>query len=421
MCHQYLKRTMNYLSKNPKLKILSVITGYLPAIGGAQIHTHTLNKELAKRHQVQVVCQWTENRTDFLRGTTVNAPNQAAFVIDGIPVTRISPTIQERRQMRFWVWGYFLLQTQAINQISSVLSKHLIPFANDIDLIHNVRMGREGLSFSGLRVAQTRHLPFVFTPLHHPRWGSWLHRHYQLLYQEADAILALTAWERQKLIEFGVDPHRIVISGIGPVLVAGQNGSTFREQHGLSGPLVLFLGQKYRYKGLGALLAAAKLVWSQMPNVHFACLGPRTAYSKRLFMGEMDKRIIELGIVDLATKSSALQAADVVCIPSNQESFGGVFVEAWSSGSPVIGGDCPALREVITDGKDGFIVQQKADQIADRILRLLGDMDLRSQMVENGREKVNSQYSWDKIAEQTEKAYRIAIKTKTKSTDESLN
>jgi glycosyltransferase involved in cell wall biosynthesis len=172
----------------------------------------------------------------------------------------------------------------------------------------------------------------------------------------------------------------------------------------------MFLGQKYRYKGIRSLLEATELVWSQMPKVQFVFIGPRTAYSGRLFLKFPDERIIELGIVDLATKSSALQAADVVCVPSNQESFGGVFVEAWASGSPVVGGDCPAVREVISDGKDGFIVQQNPVQIADRLIRLLRDPMLRLRMAGTGMEKVNARYSWEHIAARTEEAYQLARK-----------
>lgn len=400
------------MTESSDLKILSVITGYVPSIGGAQIHTHHLNQELAKRHNLQVICQWTENRTDFLRGTTLHSPPQESFKVDGLPVERISPTPEERKRMNFWVWSYFILQSPAITHISSTLSKHIMPFASDVDVIHNVRMGREGLSYASFRVAREFDVPFVFTPLHHPRWGSWLHRHYQFLYREADAVIALTDWERQELVRFGVDERRIVVSGIGPVLELDQDGTSFRSYLNNPGPLVLFLGQKYKYKGIDSILAATKIVWSQIPDANFAFIGPRTAYSRRLFNNVADNRIIELDSVDLATKTSALLAADVVCIPSSQESFGGVIVEAWSSGSPVIGGDCPAFREVITDGKDGFIVQQKADQIANRILVLLHDSELSGQMAKCGKEKVGTHYSWERIAEQTEKAYHFAIHNK---------
>ncbi len=398
------------MSEIAKLNILSVITGYVPSIGGAQIHTHRLNRELTKRHHIQVVCQWTENRTDFLRGTTLLAPTRASSIIDGIPVERISPTQKDRRQMIFWVLSYYLLQGLAINRISSILSKQMMPIASDVDIVHNVRMGRESLSFASFRVARELQVPFVFSPLHHPRWGRWLHRHYQSLYLEADVIMTLTNWERQKLIKFGVDSRRIVISGIGPVISSGIDSESFLTQYGITDPFVMFLGQKYPYKGIRSLLEATELVWSQMPNVQFVFIGPRTAYSSRIFKKFPDERIIEIGVVDLATKSSALQAADVVCVPSNQESFGGVFVEAWALGSPVIGGDCPAVREVISDGKDGFIVQQNAAQIADRLIILLRDPALRLKMAGTGMEKVTSRYSWKHIAARTEEAYQLARK-----------
>jgi glycosyltransferase involved in cell wall biosynthesis len=56
-----------------------------------------------------------------------------------------------------------------------------------------------------------------------------------------------------------------------------------------------------------------------------------------------DPRILELGSVDLQTKTDALEACTLLCLPSTQESFGGVYTEAWSFKKPVIGCDIPAV------------------------------------------------------------------------------
>ncbi len=51
-----------------------------------------------------------------------------------------------------------------------------------------------------------------------------------------------------------------------------------------------------------------------------------------------DPRVTDLGIVDTQTKTDALDIAhsSMLCVPSTQESFGLVYVEAWSLGKPVI-------------------------------------------------------------------------------------
>lgn len=112
-----------------------------------------------------------------------------------------------------------------------------------------------------------------------------------------------------------------------------------------------------------------------------------------------------LGAIDLQTKTDALAACDLLCVPSSQESFGAVYTEAWAMGKPVIGGDIPAVREVIADGQDGHVVAPEPTLLAERIARLLADPALRQQMGQAGRDKVQARYNWDILAEQTGQIY----------------
>jgi glycosyltransferase involved in cell wall biosynthesis len=317
---------------------------------------------------------------------------------------------EARRRLVPWVLAYYALQGPALARIAEALNAEIAPWAANADLIHNCRIGREGLSYASLRVARQRDIPFVFTPVHHPRWGGWWHRYYHWLYRQADAVIALTEAERQLLIGLGVDERRLFVTGMGPVLAETADGAHFRAQHGLGEePVVLCLGQKYAYKGLGAVLKAAPLVWARFPETRFLFIGPRTPYSRRLFAGVRDARIVELDAVGLQDKTDALAACDVFCLPSTQESFGGVFTEAWSLGKPVIGGDIPAVRTVIEEGQDGLLAPQQPGAIAAHILELLAHPTLRIEMGQRGQRKVNARYTWPRLAEQTEAVYERVL------------
>ncbi|MEK6221251.1 MAG: glycosyltransferase family 4 protein, partial [Chloroflexota bacterium] len=382
-------------------------TGYPPATGGAQLHAHYLNQHLTKRgHQVSVHAHWNEIRFDWLRGTTLDSPPPSSYEIDGIPVNILSLSNQQREAVKSSVRFYYLNQNNAIKNISSKLLLHLRAGKSDPDIIHNIRMGREPISFASLQLARENKLPFVFTPLHHPRWSTPLHRHFHDLYRKADAVFALTNWEKDELIRLGVSANNIHIIGHGPVLDKDANADQFRKQYNLHGSIVLFLAQKFKYKGFKSLLQAASLVWKEKPDTHFVFMGPRTKYSNKIFANIKHDHIHEIGRVDLAEKSSALLAADILCVPSTQESFGGVFLEGWLTGCAVIGGTAPAVSEVIADGEDGYTVAQDPIIIADRIITLLHEPDRRNSMVENGRKKVEQLYTWDKIAERVEIVYK---------------
>jgi glycosyltransferase involved in cell wall biosynthesis len=392
------------------VNILFSLTAYPPAIGGAQLLVHQLARELGVHHRIQVITLWDTNRTDWLLGTTINAPRQVrVYQMDGVPVRCITLSDETRRRLTPWVWAYYVVQGPALRRIADALAAEMAPWAAQAELVHNCRIGREGLSYASFKLARERDVPFVLTPVHHPRWESWLHRYYHRLYRQADAVIALTEAERQTLINLGVDEHRVFVTGMGPILAETHDGARFRAQHNLGdAPLVLFLAQKYAYKGVAALLRATQLVWQRLPEVRFAFVGPRTAYSRRLFASVCDARILELDTVSLQEKTDALAACDVLCVPSSQESFGGVFTEAWSFGKPVIGCNIPAVAEVIADGVDGYLVSQEPAQIAERICHLLLHPTQAQTVGAAGQRKVKAHYTWQQIAERTEQAYRRA-------------
>ncbi len=300
---------------------------------------------------------------------------------------------------------YYPLMQVALRPICSKIEAQLEPYASTADLIHNVRIGREGLSLASLHMARAREIPFVLTPVHHPRWKGWLYRVYLDLYRQADAVIALTEAEKRILVGLGVSESRIHVTGFGPILAQQAQPEGFISRHGVDGPLVLFLGQHYLYKGYRQVLQAAPHVWQKYPQTKFAFIGRAVGRSEEDFEAHQDPRILRLGEVSLQEKSDALAACSLLCVPSTQESFGGVYTEAWSYAKPVIGCSIPAVSEVITDGQDGLLVAQEPQAIADAICQLLASPSAANAMGEAGRRKVHERYSWERLAALTEQAY----------------
>lgn len=395
-----------------QINLLFTITAYVPSIGGAQIHTHQLARALQSRHLVKVFGFWDTNRTDWLLGTTLSTPSVSReYFIDGIPVYQPGFRLTEKLRMLPFVLAYYPLMDICIPALANIIHSHIETNADQADLIHYVRIGREPLGFASLATARQRSIPFIMTPLHHPRWGSWLHRHYHHLYRQADALLALTEAEKKILVSLGGNEKKIFVTGIGPVLAGSSDGSLFRSRFGLGdAPIVLFLGQKYVYKGVQLLLQSTKTVWKVFPETRFVFVGPRTKFSQKLFAEYPDSRITELDAVDLQTKTDALKACDVLCLPSAQESFGGVYTEAWAMGKPVIGCNIPAVAELIQDGQNGFLVSQSAIEIADRIQILLRNPLLAQSMGKAGNKLVQTRFTWEQIARSTEQVYNTILK-----------
>lgn len=392
------------------MQLLYTLTAYLPYIGGAQLHQHLIAQQLQKQHFIQVISQWDTNRTDWLLGTTVRSPDtEYNYIIDGIPVRRLGLSAREKLGIAPYLPIYYPLMNLALPPIANCLEQHLASDAAKADLVHNVRIGREGLSYASYQAAKRYNIPFVFTPVHHPRWVGWRYQAYIKLYQIADAVIALTNAEKQILMGLGVAEERIAIAGMGPILATQANPAGFLAKYQIKEPIVLFLGQHYQYKGYRQLLQAAKLVWQKLPEVQFVFIGPPVGKSEQDFAAITDKRIHRLGKVDLQEKTNAIAASTLLCVPSSQESFGGVYTEAWSFSKPVIGCNIPAVAEVITEGVDGYLVTQSPDQIAERIMHLLLHPSQAQAMGAAGKQKVESLYSWQQIADRTQQAYQKAL------------
>jgi glycosyltransferase involved in cell wall biosynthesis len=397
------------------MRILWLINRYYPAIGGAELHSREIIHELAKRgHTVGVVAHWDSNRTDWLRGTTICAPRTVRRQHDGerVEVLRLGyggPVSPRRLRTLIPAATYYLWQPAAYRLAGMIEHDIMRLCGAHWDVVHAVRTGREPLHIAGSSIARRLNVPFVLTPLHHPRWIGRRYSVYLDLYRRADELVALTAAERELYAELGVPASRVTISGIGPVLPPTADGDRFRATHNIRGPLALFLGQKYPYKGYDLLLEAAPMVWNALPDVTFAFLGPRTPASRRTFARRVDARLLELDAVDLQTKGDALAACDLFCLPSAQESFGGVFTEAWSYAKPVIGRDIAAVREVIGDGQDGLLVHgANPSELAANIVRLLGDEELRTRLGNAGQRKVERMFAWPRVVDRIEEAYRMA-------------
>jgi len=113
------------------------------------------------------------------------------------------------------------------------------------------------------------------------------------------------------------------------------------------------------------------------------------------------------GTIPNAQIAGALQSFDVFVNCSVKESFGVAIVEAMSCGLPVVATDTAGFREVVDDGVTGFILaDRKPETMAEKIMELLNNPDLRKEMGLAGRKKVLELYDWEKNISVMENLYK---------------
>ena len=280
---------------------------------------------------------------------------------------------------------------------SLVAERDLRRAINSADIVHS--LAREWV-VPLERAARAERAAFVETPLVHPGQPFSGNTDGDIArYRRDDAVIALTEWEAGWYRERGVG--NVHVTGIGPNLVTLPHIA--REP-----ATILFVGRKERYKGYHALRDAARIVWRERPDARFVAIG-QASWTARFSSPPRDPRWEELDVVSEDAKALAYARASIFAMPSDHETFGHTYLEAWSAGLPVIAGDIAPLREIVREGVDGVHALNEPRSIADAILVLLRDPARAAAMGESGRARVERDFTWAVVAKKTEAAYRSSI------------
>ena len=395
---------------------LFLVPRYWPSTGGAELHTRELVKHLSRRGPVGIVRHFsTETKTAEVAFAYANT---GTIDDNGVPVHQIGASGWLRYPLRLagklhagnrWVRPLYAAM------FKSMTKANLLRIAREYELLHAVYNGFTPSAQLAADVCEQLGIPFVWTPLAHTTLApgtGWSSASFRQLYQRADALITMTAYERDWLIEQGACAERVHICPVSVLLDDTAEPDAFRSDYGLDAvPLVLFLGRLVDYKGYQHLCDAAPYVWEHVPDTRFLFIGPVTDEARQWFRDHPDPRFIVPGLVSEHEKTSALAACDVLCVPSTEESLGVTYLEAWSFEKPVVAADIPVLRTVIEHGVDGLLTPQEGKSIADALLRLLDQAELRREMGRQGARKVAADYDWKHLAERMADIHRTVRRT----------
>jgi glycosyltransferase involved in cell wall biosynthesis len=170
--------------------------------------------------------------------------------------------------------------------------------------------------------------------------------------------------------------------------------------------VVGFVGRQDTLKGAPTLVEAMQTVWKQSPDAMLLMAGQSAHREARVtqMIAELTPtdRAKVLLLDDFADDDapSIMDACDILTLPSVEDSFGMVMIEAWMCGKPVIGGDIASTRCIIDPGVDGWIAKPfDASDLAAKILDLIADPRKRATFGERGRAKVVARYTWERVTD----------------------
>lgn len=177
-------------------------------------------------------------------------------------------------------------------------------------------------------------------------------------------------------------------------------------------PMLAFVGRMTYQKGPDLLVEAIPSVLHDYPNAKFVFIGD--GYMKQ----QLQDRVNQLnvghavrftGYLPDVEKANLLKACDALIVPSRNEPFGIVVLEAWSCGKPVIATHGTGAGEIVWHDVTGLKVYQDSNSIAWGAKSILSNLDKAKWMGGNGRKAAEESFTWDNIAEQTLNVYRELV------------
>lgn len=241
----------------------------------------------------------------------------------------------------------------------------------------------------------------------------------RLAVQRADVVVATSSYSRERIVEsYDIPTDKIVIVPE-PIDLQAWGATLPRScDEEARPPAILTVAHMYPRKNLGVLLRAyARLREAGSPfQAWLVGEGPcRRRWERLRDALKLTDRVQFLGTISRRDLLHRYRRAAVFCLPSRQEGFGIVFLEAMACGKPIVAARAAAVPETVRDGETGLLVDpDDAEALAAALSRLLADRPLRRAMAEAGRRRVEA-YGADRVAGRFLEAVRSALEASRQS------
>lgn len=226
----------------------------------------------------------------------------------------------------------------------------------------------------------------------------------------ATVVVAVSDQDRARMISIErLRPEKVVHlpNGISPL--ATSPGARIREEFGLdeSAPVVVSVSVLRRQKALDVLVRAAQRVHAAVPEARFLVVGEGPERDSLVAL------VRELGLDGVVLfgghrtdVGDVLAAADIVASSSAFEGSPLALMESIGAGKPVVATRVGGVPEIVRDGVEGLLVPPSDPAaLADALLTLLRDPDLRTRMGAAGRERQQAEFDIHVMVQRLEALY----------------
>ncbi|NQU83210.1 MAG: glycosyltransferase family 4 protein [Parcubacteria group bacterium] len=238
-----------------------------------------------------------------------------------------------------------------------------------------------------------------------PQSSGWKNFWMKVILKWARLVVANSNFTRNEILKLGIKKEKTEI--IYPCPNSNIKNLQFNKMM-TDKKIILSVGRLVERKGFDRVIEAMPKILQEIPGLIYMIVGDGP-YKKNLLelkekynLGERVNVISNVGDNGMHVYYGM---SDVFVMPSRQiggdvEGFGIVYLEAALFGKPSIAGCDGGSPEAVLDNQTGLIVDgNNSNEIADAIIRLIKDNDLRQRLGKNARERVVGEFTWEKQVE----------------------
>ena len=266
-----------------------------------------------------------------------------------------------------------------------------------------------GVSARWLRRAGAQHI-VALTHGHEVWWSkvwpfSWA---ISEIARSVDVVTYLGDFTHQAIARRFKDKNKLtkIAPGIDTEHFRPLDGRELREKYGIADrATIVSVGRLVHRKGQDRLVEAMPLVLKEIPEAHLVFIGEgphRKRLDELVKKFKLENHVTFIGRIQYSDLPRHFSLGDIFAMPSRSrlfglevEGLGIVYLEASACGLPVVGGNSGGAPDTVKEGITGFVVDgNKLPEIADRIITLLKDDELRNQMGNAGRSWAMEEWQW---------------------------
>jgi len=258
---------------------------------------------------------------------------------------------------------------------------------------------------------------------------NWKHAFgYRLLRGVFDQVQAVSEGVRQYVLQTdGVNPERTVTVRTGidaEVQLSAAQLEGVRQQFEISAdrPTVITVANCRHVKGTDVLVRAAALVGKEFPEAQFLVVGTLGGNdTERSFTKQVQELRDSLGATSqvrflgrvVEEVPALLRVSDIFLLASRSEGFSNALLEAMRAGLPSVATAVGGNPEVVVEGETGFLVPpENPQELADRILRLLRNPEMRTEMGRAARHRMREKFTVETMIDQLTANYQQELHKK---------